>query len=101
MNKNSITQILNGAVSVGTQVTIKGWVRSRRTSKAGISFVALHDGSCFDAIQIVVPQELENYQDEVLHLSAGCAIEAHGEFCLLYTSPSPRDQRGSRMPSSA
>ncbi len=82
MNKNSITQILNGAVSVGTQVTIKGWVRSRRTSKAGISFVALHDGSCFDAIQIVVPQELENYQDEVLHLSAGCAIEAHGELVV-------------------
>ena len=26
---------------------------------------------------------------------------AHSEYCLLYTSPSPRDQRGSRMPSSA
>ena len=26
---------------------------------------------------------------------------AHGRICLLYTSPSPRDQRGSRMPSSA
>ena len=26
---------------------------------------------------------------------------AHNELCLLYTSPSPRDQRGSRMPSSA
>ena len=25
----------------------------------------------------------------------------HGDTCLLYTSPSPRDQRGSRMPSSA
>ena len=33
-------------------------------------------------------------RDEV-HLLAPC------EPCLLYTSPSPRDQRGSRMPSSA
>ena len=31
----------------------------------------------------------------------GVIIKPKGEFCLLYTSPSPRDQRGSRMPSSA
>ena len=29
------------------------------------------------------------------------AIEYYDRVCLLYTSPSPRDQRGSRMPSSA
>ena len=66
MNKNSIKEILNDAVEVGSQLTIKGWVRSRRTSKAGISFIALHDGSCFDAIQIVVPNELENYDSEAV-----------------------------------
>ena len=27
--------------------------------------------------------------------------KTEGKICLLYTSPSPRDQRGSRMPSSA
>ena len=31
---------------------------------------------------------------------AGC-IAMVADTCLLYTSPSPRDQRGSRMPSSA
>lgn len=79
MNKFSISDIFDGAVAVGDQVTIKGWVRSRRTSKAGISFVALHDGSCFDAIQIVVPDTLGNYQNEVMHLGAGCSVIATGE----------------------
>jgi len=79
MNKFSIGEIFNGKVAIGSQVTIKGWVRTRRTSKAGISFVALHDGSCFDAIQIVVPEELVNYEDQVLHLGAGCSVVATGE----------------------
>ena len=78
MNKHSIADIFKNTVSTGNEVTIKGWVRTRRTSKAGISFVAVHDGSCFDAIQIVVPDTLGNY-DEVSRLSAGCAVIATGE----------------------
>lgn len=78
MNKHSIAEIFKDAVPTGNEVTIKGWVRTRRTSKAGISFVALHDGSCFDAIQIVVPDTLENYE-EVSRLGAGCAVIATGE----------------------
>ena len=53
-------------------------MRSRRTSKAGVSFVAIHDGSCFDAIQIVVPDTLDNYESEVLHVGTGCAVVASG-----------------------
>ena len=47
----------------GTTVTIKGWVRTRRDSKAdgGLSFLALHDGTCFDTIQIVAKGNLPNY----------------------------------------
>jgi asparaginyl-tRNA synthetase len=78
MNKYSIGEIFKAMVETGSEVTIKGWVRTRRTSKAGISFVALHDGSCFDAIQIVVPEDLSNYQEEVLKLGAGCAVVATG-----------------------
>ncbi|RBP53181.1 asparagine--tRNA ligase [Arenicella xantha] len=78
MNKFSIAEIVKGAVALGEEVVIKGWVRTRRTSKAGISFVALHDGSCFDPIQIVVPEALENYESEVMHLGAGCSIIATG-----------------------
>lgn len=64
---------------LGQSVTVKGWLRSKRDSKAGISFLAIHDGSCFDPIQAVVPNTLANYESEVLALSTGCAVEVSGE----------------------
>ncbi|GAA6140141.1 asparagine--tRNA ligase [Arenicella sp. 4NH20-0111] len=78
MNKNSVADLFGGAVATDTEVTIKGWVRTRRTSKAGISFVAIHDGSCFDAIQVVVPDSLSNYEEEVLQIGTGCSVIATG-----------------------
>ena len=165
------------------EVQIKGWIRTRRDSKAGMSFLEINDGSCFDSMQVVVDADISNYADEVQKLSAGCAVSVQGRLvessgkgqsveihasvvevvgwvedaetypiakkrhsfeylrevahlrprtnafgaitrvraalaqaihryfherdfywvntCLLYTSPSPRDQRGARMPSSA
>ncbi|MBY0114326.1 MAG: asparagine--tRNA ligase [Phycisphaerales bacterium] len=64
----------------GTTVTIKGWVRTRRDSKAdgGLSFLALHDGTCFDTIQIVAKGNLSNYASEVAKLTTHCAVEATG-----------------------
>src|SRR6201984_3236068 len=71
-------QILAGQAPQGASITIKGWVRTRRDSKAGISFVQLSDGSSFHPVQVVAPDTLPNYPDEVLKLSAGCAVEATG-----------------------
>ncbi|MFG0285995.1 MAG: asparagine--tRNA ligase [Phycisphaerales bacterium JB039] len=67
--------------SCGAQVTIKGWVRTRRDSKAdgGLSFIQVSDGSCFDAIQAVARADLPNYADEIAHLTTGCAVEVDGE----------------------
>src|SRR5450756_310371 len=73
--------VLSGKASLGptdTPVTIKGWVKTRRDSKAGISFVNVSDGSCFHPVQVVVPSTLANYADEVQRLTAGCAVEATG-----------------------
>ena len=53
-------------------------MRTRRDSKAGISFVHLSDGSSFHPVQVVAPSALPNYADEVLRLTAGCAVEATG-----------------------
>jgi asparaginyl-tRNA synthetase len=78
MDKFSVAELMRGAVALNEEVVIKGWVRTRRTSKAGISFVAIHDGSCFNPIQVVVPDTLENYESEVVHLGAGCAVVATG-----------------------
>ena len=78
MSDQKISSLLAGRVPVGDQVTIKGWVRTRRDSKAGFSFINVHDGSCFDAIQVVAPGELENYSSEVQKLTSGCAVECTG-----------------------
>jgi asparaginyl-tRNA synthetase len=77
-NTFSIAALLRGDASIDTTVTVKGWVRSKRDSKAGISFIAVHDGSCFDAIQAVVPSELDNYTSDVLPISTGCAVIIEG-----------------------
>jgi asparaginyl-tRNA synthetase len=73
-----IKDALAGKPAVGAEITIKGWVRTRRDSKAGFSFINVHDGSCFDAIQVVAPGELENYASEVQKLTTGCAVECTG-----------------------
>ncbi|HWO23482.1 MAG TPA: asparagine--tRNA ligase [Kofleriaceae bacterium] len=74
-----IAHVLSGAVPVGSRVTIEGWVRTRRDSKAGLSFLAVHDGSCFDPLQVVAPAELPNYQAEVAKITSGCAVRVTGE----------------------
>ena len=74
----SVRGILAGETPSDTPITVKGWVRTRRDSKVGISFVHLSDGSSFHPVQVVAPNALPNYVDEVLKLTAGCAIEATG-----------------------
>ena len=76
----SVAELLaQEGVAVGDRVRVQGWVRTRRDSKAGLSFVQLHDGSCFEPAQVVAPGELENYASEVQHLTTGCSAIAEGE----------------------
>jgi len=79
IQKYSISELLSGKVSVGTEIQTQGWIKTRRDSKAGISFIALSDGSCFAPIQIVVPNTLPNYTDEILKAGTGCAVIVKGE----------------------
>jgi len=74
----TVREILAGDAPKDRPVTAKGWVRTRRDSKAGISFVQVSDGSSFHPVQVVVPNTLANYSDEILKLTAGCAVEATG-----------------------
>lgn len=75
----SVREALSGKVLAGSTVTVRGWVRTRRDSKAGLSFVNVSDGSCQSPIQVVAPAALPNYVAEVQHLTAGCAVIATGE----------------------
>lgn len=74
-----IKDVLGGKYAVGDTVTVRGWVRTRRDSKAGISFINVHDGSCFDAVQAVVPSNLPNYSAEVVKLTTGCSVIISGQ----------------------
>ncbi|HEV8694379.1 MAG TPA: asparagine--tRNA ligase [Lysobacter sp.] len=74
----SVEHALAGKMPAGGEVTVRGWVRTRRDSKAGLSFVNVSDGSCFAPIQVVAPNTLPNYESEVKHLTAGCAVVAKG-----------------------
>jgi asparaginyl-tRNA synthetase len=74
----TVAEVLKGKVPVGTDVAVRGWVRTRRDSKGGFSFVQVNDGSCFDSIQAVCPNTLANYSSEVARLTAGCAVEITG-----------------------
>ncbi len=78
----TVAAALGGDVAVGSPVTVKGWVRTRRDSKTGggLSFITVNDGSCFDSIQVVAKAEsLPNYEHEILHLTPGCAVVVGGE----------------------
>ncbi|MBN7820684.1 asparagine--tRNA ligase [Bowmanella sp. Y26] len=77
MAHTPVVEILKGKHQVGADVVVKGWVRTRRDSKAGLSFIAVHDGSCFDAVQVIALNNLENYND-VLKLTAGCSVAVTG-----------------------
>src|SRR5262245_66084586 len=89
-------EVLAGPAPQDMPATIKGWVRTRRDSRAGISFVHLSDGSSFHPVQVVAPNTLPNYESEVLKLTTGCAVEAAG-----MVVPSPAKGQPFEMQASA
>ena len=78
MASPSVKTLLGSQVATGSRVTVEGWVRTRRDSKAGFSFISVSDGSCFTPLQVVAPAELGNYATEVQRLTAGCAVRCSG-----------------------
>jgi asparaginyl-tRNA synthetase len=75
----TVAEALGGKPGVDQGVSIRGWVRTRRDSKAGFSFIHVNDGSCFDSIQAVAPGSLANYPSEVMKLTTGCSVVITGK----------------------
>jgi asparaginyl-tRNA synthetase len=92
----NVRAVLSGQAPADAPVTVKGWLRTRRDSKAGISFLHLTDGSAFHPLQVVAPNTLSNYQSEILKLTAGCAVQATGSIV-----PSPAKGQPFEMQASA
>jgi asparaginyl-tRNA synthetase len=78
MEKMSVAQARR-VESVGRRVRLQGWVRTRRDSKGGFSFLELNDGSSQGNVQVIAPAALPNYDSEVKHLTAGCSVTVEGE----------------------
>jgi asparaginyl-tRNA synthetase len=93
----TIKDLLSGAVEPGGPVTVRGWVRTRRSSKAGISFINVSDGSAFATIQVVAGQELPNYESEVVRLTAGASVEVRGELVATPGRPQPVEVRAAEI----
>jgi asparaginyl-tRNA synthetase len=85
MSVHAIAAVLGGQIPFGRQVTVQGWVRTRRDSKAGLSFVAVHDGSCFEPLQVALGGEAPHafaaltHQFRVQRLIAGEAVHRTGD----------------------
>src|SRR5436190_15598200 len=65
--------------AVGKKALLRGWVRTRRDSKGGFSFLEINDGSCFGNVQVVADGKLANYETEIKKLGAGCSVAIEGE----------------------
>src|SRR5256885_15433926 len=97
MTSLTCAEILAGRAPKDTPITVKGWVRTRRDSKAGISFVNVSDGSCFHPVQVVAPNTLVNYAVEVTRLTAGCAVEAIGTIVASPAKGQPFEMQASAI----
>jgi asparaginyl-tRNA synthetase len=78
MSNTRISAILGHEVPLDSDIEIAGWVRTRRSSKGGFSFIDVNDGSCFGNLQVVADAALPNYESEVTHLTSGCSVRARG-----------------------
>ena len=96
MSTLTVKQILGAEAPADTPITVKGWVRTRRDSKAGLSFVNVSDGSCFHPVQVVATDALTNFADEIRRLTAGCSVVATGVIV-----PSPAKGQPFEMQASA
>lgn len=79
-SRSRVSAVLSGPVPgpEGVPVRLGGWVRSRRDSKAGVSFIDLNDGSCLRDLQIVAPATMPGYAEQVLTLTTGCSVWIEG-----------------------
>lgn len=72
-------KLARSASSIGSTVEIRGWVRTRRDSKGGFSFIEVNDGSCFGNLQVIADGSLPNYQSDIISLSVGSSVVVQGE----------------------
>ena len=61
---------------IGSEITISGWIKNHR-KQAKFGFIDLNDGTCFNSLQVVYNDELDNFSD-IQKLKLGSAITVSG-----------------------
>ncbi len=77
MQKMSVSDARQ-ASAVGKEIKLQGWVRTRRDSKGGFSFIELNDGSCQGNVQILADGKLANYETVIKKLNVGASLSIIG-----------------------
>jgi len=79
--------------SIGLRVRVRGWVRTKRASKAGVTFVELNDGSSLRNLQVVVPDAVAGHE-ALDDINTGASVVAEGE---IVASPAPGQETELRV----
>ena len=97
MNRTTVASIFaNSQALGGGELTVAGWARSIRDSKA-VGFVALNDGSCFNSLQVVLSRDtLPNY-DQIASQNVGAALVVTGELVLTPGAQQPFELKASSV----
>ncbi|NCF44193.1 MAG: asparagine--tRNA ligase, partial [Proteobacteria bacterium] len=96
MMTTTIKSILQHHTPIDTNVTVQGWLRSRRSSKGGFSFLHIHDGSCFGTVQAVADDTLSNYS-EITETSTGCSVSVCGKLVASQGKGQDREIQASQV----
>ncbi|CAN5418515.1 asparagine--tRNA ligase [soil metagenome] len=78
VKQTKVVDALN-AESIGKSIRLCGWVRTRRDSKGGFSFLEINDGTTLKNVQVLAEAKLPNYESEILQIGIGSSVEIHGE----------------------
>jgi len=78
MKRELIKHVLNRQ-DWGAHVTVGGWLRTRRDSKGGFSFLEFNDGSCFANLQVLVDKDVPGYDDQIREMFPGSAAVVTGK----------------------
>ncbi|HMI77012.1 MAG TPA: asparagine--tRNA ligase [Buchnera sp. (in: enterobacteria)] len=79
MSVVSIKKIHQHQININSIIIIQGWVKNKRDSKSGRSFIDVYDGSCLLSIQVIADNMLYNYKEEILYLTSGCSVSISGQ----------------------
>lgn len=77
IRRKKVKEVLDGSIAIGTELVLKGWVRTKRGNKH-VAFIALNDGSVIHNIQIVA--DLQQFTEEQLKsVTTGACISVKGK----------------------